>query len=108
MQANFIVPSSREAVDSNSAWNEELRGHLPELFCKALASFKALPAQDGLLWVNRWLLCIPLQGEVQDVQTVCLAASSSVHVMWVALLCSLLSLDTLESIALSCLLYQLL
>ena len=67
MQANFIVPSSREAVDSNSAWNEELRGHLPELFCKALASFKALPAPDGLLWVNRWLQCIPLQGEVQDV-----------------------------------------
>ena len=105
MQANFIVPSSREAVDSNSAWNEELRGHLPELFCKALASFKALPAQDGLLWVNRWLLCIPLQGEVQDAHTVCLAATSSVHVMWAA---SLHSPDNLESTDFCCLLYQLL
>lgn len=66
LQANFIVPASREAVDSNSAWNEELRGHLPDLFCKALDSFKALPGQDSLLWVNRWLQCIPLQGEVRS------------------------------------------
>ena len=63
-QGNFIVPSSREAVDSNSVWNEELRGHLPQLFCRALSFFKALPAEDNLLWVNRWLHCIPLQGEV--------------------------------------------
>ncbi len=64
LQANFIVPSSREAVESNSAWNQELRGHLPQLFLQALEAFKAQPSTEHLGWVNRWLQCIPLPGEV--------------------------------------------
>ena len=59
-----LVPSSREAVESNSAWNQELRGHLPQLFLQALEAFKAQPSSEHLEWVNRWLQCIPLPGEV--------------------------------------------
>ena len=63
-QANFIVPSSREAVESDSAWNQELRSHLPQLFLQALDAFKAQPDTEHLTWVNHWLHCIPLPGEV--------------------------------------------
>ena len=63
-QADFALNASREAIDSSSPWNWELKEHLPELFCRALASFKTLPAQARLLWINRWMQCIPLQGEV--------------------------------------------
>ena len=66
LQGDFIVPSSREAVANNNPWNEELRGRLPQLFSRALLFFKALPAEDSLLWVNRWLQCIPLHGEVSS------------------------------------------
>ena len=65
VQADFVVPSSREAVDNNNAWNQELRSQLPELFLKALAYFKALPGDTHLAWVDCWLQCIPLPGEVR-------------------------------------------
>ena len=64
LQGDFVVPSSREAVDNNNAWNQELRSQLPQLFLKALAFFKAVPSEEHLSWVDRWLQCIPLQGEV--------------------------------------------
>ena len=32
INADFIVPSSREAVDVNSAWNQMLRQRVPGLF----------------------------------------------------------------------------
>ena len=68
LQADFIVPSSREAVDNDSAWNELLREQVPNLFSKALQSFKELPASDAgepMAWVNRWLQSIPLPREVR-------------------------------------------
>eukprot|EP00798_Chlamydomonas_sp_ICE-L_P022831 gene22833-30005_t len=36
VQADFVVPSSREAVDSDSAWNQMLRDQLPGLFRKLM------------------------------------------------------------------------
>ena len=36
LHADFMVPSSREAVDSNNPWNEQLRQHLPRLYVQAL------------------------------------------------------------------------
>lgn len=68
LQADFIVPSSREAVDCDSAWNELLREHVPNLFLHSLQSFKqlALPfADQPMMWVDRWLQSIPLPREVQ-------------------------------------------
>ena len=64
LQADFVVPSSREAVDNNNAWNQELRSQLHDLFLKSLAFFKALPSEKHLSWVDCWLQCIPLHGEV--------------------------------------------
>lgn len=61
------MPSSREAVDCDSAWNELLREQVPNLFLQALHSFKNLtPAHADLpmAWVNRWLQSIPLPREV--------------------------------------------
>ena len=33
------VPSSRESVDASSAWNQWLRGELPQLFLEATRAF---------------------------------------------------------------------
>ena len=68
LQADFIVPSSREAVDCDSAWNELLRDQVPNLFLQALHSFQGLTpahADQPMAWVNRWLQSIPLPREVQ-------------------------------------------
>ena len=67
LQADFIVPSSREAVDCDSAWNELLREQVPNLFLQALHSFKELTpthADLPMAWLNRWLQSIPLPREV--------------------------------------------
>ncbi len=67
LQADFIVPSSREAVDCDSAWNELLREQVPNLFLQALQSFKQLSApvdDQPMAWVNRWLRSIPLPREM--------------------------------------------
>ena len=69
MQADFTVPSSRESLDNDSAWNEMLRGQVPDLFLQALQSFRQLSLQEAdkaMAWVNRWLECIPLPGEVRS------------------------------------------
>ncbi len=109
-----MVPSSREAVDADSAWNQALRAELPGLFMQALEHFRQLHqllpqeaqeqeqeqeqeqqavqqedmAEDGsdqaqqagagagaggasselaqvVKWVDRWLRCLPLEGQVQ-------------------------------------------
>lgn len=103
-----MVPSSREAVDADSAWNQALRSELPGLFMEALQRFSQLHqllpqeaseqeqdqqpeqqegmAEDGseeaqqagagaggasselalvVKWVDRWLRCLPLEGQVQ-------------------------------------------
>lgn len=67
LQADFIVPSSREAIDCDSAWNELLREQVPNLFLQSLQSFKqlAVPTVDQpMAWVNRWLQSVPLPREV--------------------------------------------
>ena len=83
LQADFIVPSSREAVDCDSAWNELLREQVPNLFLQALDSFKQLPVSDAdqpMAWVNRWLQSIPLPREVHPTNHFLLAGFSTEHV----------------------------
>ncbi|KAK3233888.1 hypothetical protein CYMTET_55837 [Cymbomonas tetramitiformis] len=43
LDADFVVPSNREAVDVDSAWNESLLHHIPELFVKMVEAAKARP-----------------------------------------------------------------
>jgi hypothetical protein len=35
VQADFEVPSSREAIDESSPWNQWIRGEIPALFVEA-------------------------------------------------------------------------
>ncbi len=61
------MPSSREAVDCDSAWNELLREQVPNLFLQSLHSFKqlaVLAVDQPMAWVNRWLQSVPLPREV--------------------------------------------
>lgn len=40
VQGDFDLPSSREDVNANSAWNQWLREEIPSLFMKSIDSFK--------------------------------------------------------------------
>ncbi|KAH0448721.1 hypothetical protein IEQ34_022521 [Dendrobium chrysotoxum] len=66
LQCDFILPSSREEVDGNSAWNQYLLSRIPELFVSAEESFCALPCfQDNLgKAVTTFMSFVPLMGEV--------------------------------------------
>lgn len=80
LQADFIVPSSREAVDCDSAWNELLREQIPNLFLQALQAFKALPPPSPdlpMAWLNRWLQSVPLPREVSRQECFCSASHCS-------------------------------
>lgn len=49
---DFDVPSSREDVDKDSAWNQWLRNEIPTLFIEAYEAFKVCTGADdafGLL-----------------------------------------------------------
>jgi hypothetical protein len=43
LQGDFVLPSSREEVDADSAWNQWLLSEFPSLFVSAQESFRALP-----------------------------------------------------------------
>lgn len=42
IQADFEVPSSREDIDVDSAWNQCILHYIPELVAEALLQFKVL------------------------------------------------------------------
>lgn len=68
VQADFIVPASRETVQRDCAWNEALRDKVPELVVGALERFRELPVPPGagpLHWVCWWLRSLPLPDEAQ-------------------------------------------
>jgi hypothetical protein len=75
LQADFVLPSSREAIDRDSAWNQRLRAEVPAAF--ALAVEQALRTADPADLVsaaNLWLAALPLEGEVQDFFQPCVRA----------------------------------
>ncbi|GAX75620.1 hypothetical protein CEUSTIGMA_g3064.t1 [Chlamydomonas eustigma] len=53
VQGDFVVPSSREAVDSDSPWNQALRAELPTVFIKALLACKKLDQDPAPLWSSQ-------------------------------------------------------
>ena len=64
-QSDYILPSSREEVDSDSAWNQWLRSEIPEVFVKAAETFKSLPSLGSRgAAVSNYLKFVPLEGEV--------------------------------------------
>lgn len=66
LQGDFILPSSREEVDADSAWNQWLLSEFPSLFVSAQESFCDLPCFRRCPGkaVTAFLSFIPLAGEV--------------------------------------------
>ncbi|ONM10443.1 Histidine kinase- DNA gyrase B- and HSP90-like ATPase family protein [Zea mays] len=66
LQGDFVLPSSREEVDADSAWNQWLLSEFPSLFVSAQESFCALPCFQRCPGkaVTAFLSFIPLAGEV--------------------------------------------
>ncbi|KAI3980369.1 hypothetical protein MKX01_003908 [Papaver californicum] len=66
LQGDFVLPSSREEVDGDSAWNQWLLSEFPSLFVGAQRSFCALPCfqESPGKAVVAYMSFVPLVGEV--------------------------------------------
>lgn len=66
VQGDFVLPSSREEVDGNSAWNQWLLSEFPVLFVSAEQSFCSLPCFQKCQGkaVTIFLSFVPNGGEV--------------------------------------------
>lgn len=66
VQGDFILPSSREEVDGDSAWNQWLLSEFPALFVNAEQSFCSLSCyqENPGKAVTAYLCFVPLVGEV--------------------------------------------
>jgi hypothetical protein len=66
VQGDFDLPSSREDVNSDSAWNQYIRDEIPQLFLHALDRIKSLPGLSLTDAVALYLQFTPLDGELHD------------------------------------------
>ncbi|XP_078467254.1 LOW QUALITY PROTEIN: uncharacterized protein LOC144730360 [Lampetra planeri] len=66
IQGDFEVPSSREDVDRDSAWNQWLRSEIPGLFLQALHAFTHHSSLDILEGLSQLLRFVPLPDEILD------------------------------------------
>ncbi|KAK1306279.1 hypothetical protein QJS10_CPA10g01356 [Acorus calamus] len=66
LQGDFVLPSSREEVDGDSAWNQWLLSKFPTLFVNALKSFYGLGCFQEIPGkaVTAYMKFVPLVGEV--------------------------------------------
>ncbi|KAH9288605.1 hypothetical protein KI387_032722, partial [Taxus chinensis] len=66
LQGDFILPSSREEVVEDNAWNQWLLSEFPELFVGAAVSFMGLPCYESYTGkaVTLYMRYVPLVGEV--------------------------------------------
>ncbi|KAK9061523.1 hypothetical protein SSX86_018705 [Deinandra increscens subsp. villosa] len=66
IQADFILPSSREEVDGDSPWNQWLLSEFPNLFVSAEAAFCSLPCfkENPAEGISVFMSFVPLGGEV--------------------------------------------
>ncbi|KXZ53927.1 hypothetical protein GPECTOR_6g845 [Gonium pectorale] len=75
VNADFIVTTSRESLDSSSPYNQMLVARIPQLFARSLVALEALDSDPGWAdrpmppfgWLNYWLDCLPLPDEAQDI-----------------------------------------
>ncbi|KAI3980366.1 hypothetical protein MKX01_003905 [Papaver californicum] len=66
LQGDFVLPSSREEIDGDSAWNQWLLSEVPNLFVSAQRSFCAIPCfseRPGTALMS-YMSYVPLVGEV--------------------------------------------
>ncbi|XP_021745800.1 uncharacterized protein LOC110711690 isoform X2 [Chenopodium quinoa] len=66
LQADFVLPSSREEVDGDSPWNQWLLSEFPVLFVNAEKLFCSLPCfrENPAKAVSVYMSFVPLMGEV--------------------------------------------
>ncbi|GBG70287.1 hypothetical protein CBR_g6414 [Chara braunii] len=75
IQGDFVVPSSREDVDRDSAWNQWLRSKVVDVLVRSVDAFKRVrwggaPSDETetSTWIataiNKFLAFMPLEGEV--------------------------------------------
>ncbi|PKA53015.1 hypothetical protein AXF42_Ash001996 [Apostasia shenzhenica] len=66
LQGDFVLPSSREEVDGDSAWNQWLLSEFPSLFVAGEQSFCSLPCflEKPAKAVTAYMSFVPLIGEV--------------------------------------------
>ncbi|CAM0876991.1 unnamed protein product [Alopecurus aequalis] len=66
LQGDFVLPSSREEVDANNAWNQWLLSEFPSLFVSAQESFCSLSCFQRCPGkaVAAFMSFVPLAGEV--------------------------------------------
>ncbi|XP_047140685.1 uncharacterized protein LOC100210004 isoform X2 [Hydra vulgaris] len=67
IQADFEVPSSREDIDKDSAWNQYILQQLPKLTVEAFYSFKVHQYFKGLEGVIEYLKFMDLEDNVSGV-----------------------------------------
>ncbi len=62
VQAEFIVPSSREAIDCDHEWNQWLISEIPQVYVNALGQFKENQQTHN---IGLWYSFIPLEHEIE-------------------------------------------
>ncbi|KAK9699468.1 hypothetical protein RND81_08G175600 [Saponaria officinalis] len=67
LQADFVLPSSREEVDQDSLWNKWLLSEFPSFFVNAEKSLCSLPCfrENPAKAVSVYMSFVPLIGDVQ-------------------------------------------
>ncbi|XP_024517181.1 uncharacterized protein LOC9630255 [Selaginella moellendorffii] len=65
VQGDFILPSSREDLDRDSAWNQWLRAEVPKLFLQSLHCFQSSAVFGSRIEaISSYLSYVPVEGEV--------------------------------------------
>ncbi|XP_038073872.1 uncharacterized protein LOC119741972 [Patiria miniata] len=64
IQGDFDIPSSREDVDADSAWNQWLLREIAPLFIDALENFKAHYHDDPVHAVCQFLKFVPMESQI--------------------------------------------
>ncbi|RNA18989.1 hypothetical protein BpHYR1_038870 [Brachionus plicatilis] len=66
IQADFVVPASRQDINQDNEWNQWLAKQIPSLFIKSLEKFKnhLFFQQDQLFYLTTFLKFIPLEDDI--------------------------------------------
>ena len=66
IQADFVVPASRQDINQDNEWNQWLAKQIPSLFLKCLEKFKnhIFFHQDPLFYLSTFLKFIPVENEI--------------------------------------------
>jgi hypothetical protein len=64
VQADFVLPSSREDIATDSTWNQWLRSRVPRLFASAMSRMRSRFGSPEVGMMARMLDFVPLEGEV--------------------------------------------